>query len=120
MRASDLLMRCLENEGIEYIFGVPGEENAEYAGPPPQLPIQSVRQRLFRGFCRPDTDWETLFKHFESRRNAVRALLDQISDMRASHRKRAGRYLEVFFSVLESPKRRQEQSVGACRSVAVD
>ena len=30
MKASDLLVKCLEEEGIEYIFGVPGEENAEF------------------------------------------------------------------------------------------
>lgn len=30
MKASDLLVKCLEKEGIEYIFGVPGEENADF------------------------------------------------------------------------------------------
>ena len=30
MKASDLLVRCLETEGIQYIFGVPGEENADF------------------------------------------------------------------------------------------
>jgi hypothetical protein len=30
MKASDLLVKCLENEGIEYIIGVPGEENADF------------------------------------------------------------------------------------------
>ncbi len=30
MQASDLFVRCLESEGIEYIFGVPGEENADF------------------------------------------------------------------------------------------
>ena len=30
MKASDLLVKCLEREGIEYIFGVPGEENADF------------------------------------------------------------------------------------------
>jgi acetolactate synthase-1/2/3 large subunit len=29
MKASDLLVQCLESEGIEYIFGVPGEETAD-------------------------------------------------------------------------------------------
>ena len=28
MKASDLFVRCLEAEGVEHIFGVPGEENA--------------------------------------------------------------------------------------------
>lgn len=30
MKASDLYVKCLENEGISYIFGVPGEENADF------------------------------------------------------------------------------------------
>ena len=30
MKASDLLVACLEEEKIEYIFGVPGEENADF------------------------------------------------------------------------------------------
>ncbi|HUG83364.1 MAG TPA: acetolactate synthase large subunit [Euzebya sp.] len=29
MKASDLFLRCLEAEGVEVIFGVPGEENAD-------------------------------------------------------------------------------------------
>ncbi|WP_198401657.1 acetolactate synthase large subunit [Ghiorsea bivora] len=30
MNASELLVACLEEEGIRYIFGVPGEENADF------------------------------------------------------------------------------------------
>ncbi len=30
MKASDLFVKCLEKEGLEYIFGVPGEENADF------------------------------------------------------------------------------------------
>jgi acetolactate synthase-1/2/3 large subunit len=26
VKASDLIVRCLENEGVRYVFGVPGEE----------------------------------------------------------------------------------------------
>jgi acetolactate synthase I/II/III large subunit len=29
MKASDLFMRALEAEGVEYIFGIPGEENLD-------------------------------------------------------------------------------------------
>src|SRR6516164_3486418 len=28
--AAKLLVRCLENEGVEYIFGIPGEENIHF------------------------------------------------------------------------------------------
>jgi len=29
MKGSDLFVRCLENEGVEYVFGVPGEETLD-------------------------------------------------------------------------------------------
>ena len=29
MNAAQVLVRCLENEGVEYVFGIPGEENLE-------------------------------------------------------------------------------------------
>jgi acetolactate synthase-1/2/3 large subunit len=30
MQAAELFIKCLENEGVEYIFGLPGEENAHF------------------------------------------------------------------------------------------
>ena len=30
MKASDLMINCLEEEGVTRIFGVPGEENADF------------------------------------------------------------------------------------------
>src|SRR5262245_28442880 len=29
MNAAELLVKCLENEGVDYIFGIPGEENLD-------------------------------------------------------------------------------------------
>ena len=29
MKVAELLVRCLENEGVEAIFGIPGEENVD-------------------------------------------------------------------------------------------
>jgi len=42
VKASDLLVRCLEAEGIEYIFGVPGEENADF-----MISLESSKQIRF-------------------------------------------------------------------------
>ena len=30
MKSSDLFIKCLEKEGVEYIFGIPGEENLDF------------------------------------------------------------------------------------------
>ena len=29
-KASDLFIECLEAEGCEYVFGIPGEENLDF------------------------------------------------------------------------------------------
>jgi acetolactate synthase-1/2/3 large subunit len=30
MNAADLMVQCLENEGVDYVFGIPGEENIRF------------------------------------------------------------------------------------------
>ncbi|MCZ6839968.1 MAG: acetolactate synthase large subunit [Alphaproteobacteria bacterium] len=45
IRASDLLVKALENEGVEYIFGVPGEENLDFLD---SLRTSSIRLILTR------------------------------------------------------------------------
>jgi acetolactate synthase-1/2/3 large subunit len=40
MKASDLFIKSLENEGVEYIFGVPGEENLDF--------LESLRESKIR------------------------------------------------------------------------
>ena len=42
MKASDLFVRCLEAEGVEKIFGVPGEENADFMISLMDSPIEFV------------------------------------------------------------------------------
>ena len=33
MKTAELFVRCLENESVEYTFGVPGEENVDIQMP---------------------------------------------------------------------------------------
>ncbi len=42
MKASDLLFRCLEAEGVKRIYGVPGEENADFMISLEDSPIEFV------------------------------------------------------------------------------
>ena len=51
MKASDLFVRCLETEGIEYIFGVPGEENADFMMSLEQSDQDPVRSLPARTGC---------------------------------------------------------------------
>ncbi len=49
MTAAQLLVRCLENEGVEYMFGVPGEENIDVMDALLDSPIKFVTTRHEQG-----------------------------------------------------------------------
>lgn len=42
MKASDLFVKCLQEEGVEYIFGLPGEENADFMISLKKSPIKFI------------------------------------------------------------------------------
>ena len=42
MKAAELLVKCLENEKVEYIFGIPGEENIDVMDALLDSPIRFV------------------------------------------------------------------------------
>ena len=49
MKSADLLVRCLENEGVEYIFGIPGEENLDVMDALLDSPIEFITVRHEQG-----------------------------------------------------------------------
>ncbi|MGB3615907.1 MAG: acetolactate synthase large subunit [Elainellaceae cyanobacterium] len=49
MNTAELLVRCLENEGVEYIFGLPGEENLQVLEALRDSSIQFITTRHEQG-----------------------------------------------------------------------
>ncbi|CAN5855018.1 acetolactate synthase large subunit [soil metagenome] len=49
MKASDVFIKCLEEEGVEYIFGVPGEENLDFLDSLSRSPIKLILTRHEQG-----------------------------------------------------------------------
>lgn len=45
MKAAELFVRCLENEGVEFIFGLPGEENVDLMDVLLDSPIRFITTR---------------------------------------------------------------------------
>jgi len=45
MKTSDLFVKALENEGVEYIYGIPGEENLDFLDSLKDSPIELVLTR---------------------------------------------------------------------------
>ncbi len=49
MKASDHLVKCLEAEGVEYVFGIPGEENLDFLDSLSRSHIQLILTRHEQG-----------------------------------------------------------------------
>lgn len=49
MNTAELLVQCLENEGVEYVFGLPGEENLHVLQALKQSSIQFITTRHEQG-----------------------------------------------------------------------
>jgi hypothetical protein len=102
---------------VPYDFDFSGLVDSEYAGPPPELPIRSVRQRLFRGFCNPPPDWPALAASFMSRRAAIMELPASIPELQPEQVERVSAYLGEFWASLDSESGRARIE-SACRQPA--
>lgn len=100
---------------VPYDLDMSGLVDADYAGPPPGLPIQHVRERYFLGYCQPGTDWDALFDHFSRRREAVLGLVDEVPGLSRASRRGAAKYLGQFFMLLESPQCRNDNIRSVCQ-----
>ena len=101
---------------VPFDFDYSGLVAAAYAGPPPGLPIRTVKQRIFRGFCEPRPDWSAVFATFAAQRGAIAELPATIPGLDPKDQARALLYIDSFFAVLDAPERRTERIVEACRA----
>ncbi|HJU64529.1 MAG TPA: hypothetical protein VJ596_02580, partial [Gemmatimonadaceae bacterium] len=100
---------------VPYDFDFSGAVNARYATPPPQLPIRSVRQRIYRGHCAPAAEYAKVFALFKEKKDAIYALYrDPIGQLlNEQTRKQTLEYFDDFYEVIESPGVAQREIVGA-------
>jgi len=104
---------------VPYDFDFAGVVSAQYATPPPDLRerngIRSVKQRLFRGFCRAELLYEPMAALFDGKRRELRDLYlgfelhdeDDIED--------ALEYFEDFWKVIDDPKEFEDEIIDHCR-----
>jgi hypothetical protein len=99
---------------LPYDFDQAGLINTEYAAPPANLPLRSVTQRLYWGFCATNDELPAAIALFNKERAELSRVLDDES-MRASSRRRALDYLDGFFEIINDPKRLDSTIVRKCR-----
>jgi hypothetical protein len=100
---------------VPYDLDMSGLVDAPYSGPPPSLPIETVKERYYLGFCHPGIEWDSLFQEFLSRQGPLESISGEVSGLYKKEKKSADRYLKNFFKILNSPERRTENIIDACR-----
>ncbi|HSG46271.1 MAG TPA: hypothetical protein VLA43_00525, partial [Longimicrobiales bacterium] len=102
---------------VPYDFDWTGFVRAPYARPDPSLGIRNVRQRAYRGLCRPGLDYEALYASFLARRDELTAVVRDEALLEADERKEALEYLDDFWETLESDRDRTRRIQEACRPI---
>ena len=99
---------------IAYDFDWSGLVDAPYAKPDPILGTRSVRERVYRGYCRPTVDFASLFAHINGQRDAIRNLFLEQEGLDDRSRKRAVEYIDDFFETIEDSRRADRRIVRSC------
>jgi len=100
---------------VPYDYDFSGAVNAPYATPPPQLKIQSVRQRVYRGFCQPDSVLQGVLARFWAAKDSMYAAVRAVPDLPERDVRNVLEYFDDFYKVLETPGAVNRELVRPCR-----
>lgn len=100
---------------VPYDFDFSGAVNAPYASPPPQLNIQSVRQRVYRGFCQPDSLLTRVLARFRAAKDSMYAAVRAVPDLPERDVRNVLEYFDEFFKLIDNSGAVNRELVRACR-----
>lgn len=109
-----------ENTGdvipIMHDFDFAGAVNARYATPDPKLRIRTVRQRLYRGYCVPDTIYPKVFALFNAKKNDIYGLYtDKVGAlMDPKVVKETLEYFDEFYKTINNPRDAKDEIINSC------
>lgn len=101
---------------VPYDFDFAGAINAAYASVDPKLSIDRVRQRLFRGYCRPAEDFERAFEMFKAKKQDIYALYsDPVGSLLPKKTaEETLKYFDEFYETINDSRRVRRNILDAC------
>ncbi|MBI3981614.1 MAG: hypothetical protein HY337_01800 [Gemmatimonadetes bacterium] len=100
---------------VPYDFDWSGVINAPYAAPDVKLPIRSVRQRLYRGFCRTAEEVTPILARFNEKKDELLALYQNQPGLDDKTRAEALAYYDEFYKTINDPRAIQREFIRSCR-----
>ncbi len=102
---------------VPYDFDFSGLVDAPYATAPPEYGLDSVRERLYRGWCGSEMTTALVLGRFRETREQVLALFARSEELDEEARRRATRYLEGFYDAIDTDERARRRFLRDCREV---
>lgn len=102
---------------VPYDFDWSGMVNAPYAVPAPQLGINSVRERLYRGYEREIEEFEPIVKLFNQKKDEIYDLYNNFEWLSERSKKTALKYLDDFYKTINNPKKLKREFIDNCRKM---
>ncbi|MFC2098173.1 hypothetical protein ACFLTA_08735 [Bacteroidota bacterium] len=103
---------------IPYDFDYCGMVDAYYAIPPEELGLESVRERVYLGYClRSEADYQEYIQLFLDHKQEFFSLVENFELLYSRYRKNMVDYLEEFFDIIENPRRFKKVIIDRCRKM---
>jgi len=91
-----------EPVAIPYDFDYSGIVNAYYAIPREEIPIKTVSERFYLGFCRGEHELKQIFNIFKNKKPEIYNLILQSEFLNKKEIKRITSYLDAFYQQIEN------------------
>jgi hypothetical protein len=100
---------------VPYDYDFSGAVNAPYASPPEQLTIKSVRERVYRGFCQPDSVLAPVLARFRGAKDSMYAAIRAVPGLPERDARDVIEYFDEFYKLLDNRGSVNREFVQRCR-----
>ena len=108
---------------VPFDFDFSGLAEAPYAQPNPKYPIKLVRTRYYKGLCANNDVLPATLGLFRDRREAIFGVIDELKSLPgagATAARKARRYIEDFYEILDDPAAVEAKLVARCLAPGED
>jgi hypothetical protein len=110
-----------ESPDASTVFAIPydldssGLVDTHYAAPPDKLPVRSIRQRLYRGFCVHNGAIPAALERFRAKKQDILNLFSSEDLLTEKGRASAVKFIEGFYNSLAKPGAVDKLLIDKCR-----